>query len=595
MKTILTILTTVALLAVYPLNAQVAINTDGSSPHSSAMLDIQSNNRGTSFPNLDIDDMSTAAPVTSPKTGLIAYNTNSSTGPGLVMWTGSEWVTFELEGINWKLLGNAGTSSSTNFVGTTDAVSLPFRTNNTERMRIRSDGIVSVNSTGAFGVSTFYSWASGDDDAIDIANDGDGNAVYGQQKGNGNGVYGYAGGTGNGVRGYAAGSGDGVHGYANGTGDGVYGGANDDHAFGIFGGNWANTNSGESVVGITGGAGNNSGTLSVVSLIDHETGVTGTGNGQGGVGVVGFTFNSSTSSTEMAGFFEADFDGDTDTHDGPTVYLAGYDNTNSNQYGVYAYVPDQDNNSVAIKGVYTGGGAYNATGVIGDASQATNRRGYGVRGYGDHYGVYGEQTDNTNAACYGVYANGNLGASGTKPFMIDYPLDPENKYLKHYSIESDQVLLQYRGIETFNANGEVVAQLPEYYSAININASYQLTAVGAAMPDLYIKRKVDETNTFVIAGGVPGKEVSWLVISERNDPYMQHYTDQRDNVIDKPEEERGRYLMPELYGQPEEKSIDRYLINNRNSSFEHPKVVKKTIEKEEKELKPKEEIEDTEK
>ena len=594
MKTIFTILTTVALLTVFSLNAQVAINTDGSSPDGSAMLHIKSTTGGILIPKMTRTQRNA---ISSPATGLLIWQTDNT--PGFYYNAGTpaspNWIGLEEESDDWTTTGNAGTSSATNFLGTTDAVPLPIRTNNTERMRIRSDGIVSVNSTGAFTGSTFYSLASGNDDAVDASANGTGDAVYGQQAGDGNGVHGYADGTGIAVYGYQAGSGYAVMGYNGGTGSGIYGAADDDQSFGIIGANFANTNSGESVVGITGGAGNNSGTTTVVSLIDHETGVTGTGNGQGGVGVVGFTFNSSTSSSEMAGFFESDFDGDTDTHDGPTVYLAGYDNTNSNQYGVYAYVPDQDDNSVAIKGVYTGGGNYDATGIIGDASSANSYYGYGVKGYGDYIAVYGYETGTNYTTNYGVYANGDMGASGTKSFMIDYPLDPENKYLKHYSIESDQVLLQYCGIETFNANGEVVAQLPEYYSAININASYQLTAVGAAMPDLYIKRKVDETNTFVIAGGVPGKEVSWLVISERNDPYMQHYTDQRDNIIDKPEEARGRYLMPELYGQSEEKSIDRYLINNRNSSYENPKVIKRTIEKKEKDVKPKEVIEDTEK
>ena len=96
MKTNRTILTVVALLVAFSLNAQVAINTDGSSPHASTMLDIQSSSSGTSFSNLNIADMSTATPVTAPKTGLIAYKTNATTGPGLVMWTGTEWVMFEL-------------------------------------------------------------------------------------------------------------------------------------------------------------------------------------------------------------------------------------------------------------------------------------------------------------------------------------------------------------------------------------------------------------------------------------------------------------------------------------------------------------------
>ncbi len=567
MKTIFTILTTVALLAVYSLNAQVAINTDGSSPHSSAMLDIQSNNKGTSFPNLNIADLSTAAPVTSPKTGLIAYNTNTSTGPGLVMWTGSEWVTFELEGINWKLLGNAGTNASNNFVGTTDNVSLPFRTNDTERMRIEDDGQITIDNG-------YTAPAASDKFTVT------GNATN------------YSA-----INGYGPSGGIGVYGTTSGTGYGMFGSANDDQAFSIVGANFANTNSGESVVAISGGAGTYSGTTTIISLVDHEAGIAGTGNGPGGVGILGYTFGSSTSSTEMAGFFEADFDGDVDTHEGPTVYIAGYDNTNSHQFGIEAYVPDQDNNSVAIKGVYTGGGNYDATGVIGDASSANNGYGYGVIGYGDYMGVWGDETGTNYNWNYAVYANGDMGASGTKPFMIDYPLDPENKFLKHYSIESDQVLLQYRGMETFDANGEAVVQLPEYYSAININASYQLTAVGASMPDIYIKRKVDETNTFVIAGGIPGKEVSWLVISERNDPYMQHYPDQRDNIVEKNEYTRGRYLMPELYGQPEEKSIDRYLINKKRNAHMDVKVSKKTIskDKKDKELKPEEDIKDTEK
>ncbi|RLD36316.1 MAG: hypothetical protein DRI83_05560, partial [Bacteroidetes bacterium] len=149
MKTKFTILTAFALLVVFSLNAQVAINTDGSSPDASTMLDIQSSSSGTSFSNLNIADMSTATPVTSPKTGLIAYNTNSTTGPGFVMWNGTKWVTFEIEGINWKLLGNAGTSVGTNYVGTSDYNSLSLRANGTERMRVQRDGVVSINSTSS--------------------------------------------------------------------------------------------------------------------------------------------------------------------------------------------------------------------------------------------------------------------------------------------------------------------------------------------------------------------------------------------------------------------------------------------------------------
>ena len=46
---------------------------------------------------------------------------------------------------NWSTTGNAGTSSSTNFLGTLDAQDLVVKTNSGEKMRILS----SVSSTGA--------------------------------------------------------------------------------------------------------------------------------------------------------------------------------------------------------------------------------------------------------------------------------------------------------------------------------------------------------------------------------------------------------------------------------------------------------------
>jgi hypothetical protein len=40
----------------------------------------------------------------------------------------------------WSLTGNAGTTSGTNFIGTTDGQPLVFKTNNTEKMKIGTDG-----------------------------------------------------------------------------------------------------------------------------------------------------------------------------------------------------------------------------------------------------------------------------------------------------------------------------------------------------------------------------------------------------------------------------------------------------------------------
>jgi trimeric autotransporter adhesin len=52
---------------------------------------------------------------------------------------------------SWSLTGNAGTNAATNFVGTTDAINLKFRTNNLIRMNITTTGKVAIgNFTPAF-------------------------------------------------------------------------------------------------------------------------------------------------------------------------------------------------------------------------------------------------------------------------------------------------------------------------------------------------------------------------------------------------------------------------------------------------------------
>ncbi|MBL7997738.1 MAG: hypothetical protein JNL32_03775, partial [Candidatus Kapabacteria bacterium] len=46
----------------------------------------------------------------------------------------------------WSLVGNTGTSASTNFIGTTDAVDVVLRTSNSERLRILSSGSVGIGT-----------------------------------------------------------------------------------------------------------------------------------------------------------------------------------------------------------------------------------------------------------------------------------------------------------------------------------------------------------------------------------------------------------------------------------------------------------------
>lgn len=91
---------TVLFLAVlsFPLHAQVAINTDGSTYDVSAMLDVKSSNKGFLPPRVALTAVNVATPVTSPAVGLMVYNTATAgtaphnVFPGYYCWSGSKWM-----------------------------------------------------------------------------------------------------------------------------------------------------------------------------------------------------------------------------------------------------------------------------------------------------------------------------------------------------------------------------------------------------------------------------------------------------------------------------------------------------------------------
>ena len=139
---------------------------------------------------------------------------------------------------------------------------------------------------------------------------------------------------------------------------------------------------------------------------------------------------------------------------------------------------------------------------------------------------------------------GNL-SKGSGSFTIDHPLDPTNKYLSHSFVESPDMMNVYNGNVELDENGEAVVELPEWFDSLNIEFRYQLTCIGGYAP-VYIAEKI-QNNTFKIAGGVEGLEVSWLVTGIRNDPYARLHRIQVEE--EKNEEERGTYMHPDAYGQ----------------------------------------------
>jgi len=207
-------------------------------------------------------------------------------------------------------------------------------------------------------------------------------------------------------------------------------------------------------------------------------------------------------------------------------------------------------------------------GIYGEnLSTATVNDNIGIAGVG-WVGVVGE-SNNLGGNGYGVVSYGMFAATGTKSFMIDHPLDPANKFLKHFTVESPEVLNMYRGQTELNANGEAVITLPSYFSEININFSYHLTPVGSSMPNLYVKKEI-ANNTFTVSGGVPNGKVSWTVYAERNDKYVQQFPESKLAEVEKRDGQKGKYMTPSLYNQPESSKIFMRLNHDQKSIISPP-------------------------
>lgn len=135
----------------------IGISDVAITPDASSMLEVRSTNKGLLIPRVALTGTTSASPITSPATSLLVYNTATAgtapnnVTPGYYYWTGTKWM--RLLAIDdkpaWLLSGNAGTTPTTNFLGTTDAQPLVIRTNNAERARILANGQVLINRTTA--------------------------------------------------------------------------------------------------------------------------------------------------------------------------------------------------------------------------------------------------------------------------------------------------------------------------------------------------------------------------------------------------------------------------------------------------------------
>jgi hypothetical protein len=151
---------------------------------------------------------------------------------------------------------------------------------------------------------------------------------------------------------------------------------------------------------------------------------------------------------------------------------------------------------------------------------------------------------------------GNVDITGTLTktmgtFKIDHPVDPENKYLYHSFVESPDMMNIYNGNITTDESGAAVVEMPGYFDSLNKDFRYQLTVIGTFAQAIVASKM--KGNRFVIKTDAPNVEVSWMVTGVRQDGYANRNRVQVE--VDKPEQERGYYLHPEVFNQPDEKSV----------------------------------------
>lgn len=395
-------------------------------------------------------------------------------------------------------------------------------------------GEIGVRGTGRFGVRG----ESSDSGGAGVHGKGTNPSIISEQAG----VQGEsAGGEGRGVFGYAtatAGLNKGVYGRTDsGNGYGVYGicTSTGGQNFGVYG--ETSSASGQAVKGHATAASGN--TLGGVFVSDSPTGigvqgeasygasglnygVWGQASGDQARGVYGYAPR--PSGNTYGGYFQADSDSGT---------------------GVFGFLPDTGfTTNYAVYGLSN---SASGRGVYGFAS-GTNAgySPYGVRGY-----------CSTSSGGFAVYAAGDMGASGLKPFRIDHPLDPENKYLLHYATESPFPQNFYSGNIVTDGKGYAWIELPDYFEEINRNFKYQLTVVDESDSDQFIWAKVVhkiQQNRFCIRTNLPRVEVSWRVEADRNDLRVRF--NRPTDVREKSPVEQGKYQHPEYYGFGPERGMD---------------------------------------
>jgi hypothetical protein len=177
----------------------------------------------------------------------------------------------------------------------------------------------------------------------------------------------------------------------------------------------------------------------------------------------------------------------------------------------------------------------------------------GVRGQGE-YGVFGLTSGNAGvlgtyndssgnsvyrgvlgfAAGYGVYAFGNVGASGTKPFIEPHPTDP-SKVIRYVALEGNEAGTYFRGT-TRILNGRAVIPVPENFKIVTDEGGLTIQATPVGTPaivwvesqdlDQIVLRSEKNVTVHYLVQGVRRAYKDWQVVADGVEykPHSPHET-----------------------------------------------------------------------
>ncbi|MDI3479955.1 MAG: hypothetical protein PWQ14_1101, partial [Rikenellaceae bacterium] len=554
----------ISLLMGNNLKAQnIGISADPIIPDASAGLEIQFTNKGLLIPRVALTSTSSASPITSPATSLLVYNTATAgtapnnVTPGYYYWTGTKWMRLLAidDKVSWLLTGNAGTTPTTNFLGTTDGQPLVIRTNNTERARILSNGQVLINRTTAI--------RSGD------LLEAQGNATYPYaingftDQASGVGVYGYnsaSGGiailgltsTGYGVAGSATG-GAGVYAEDSssaGTGEAIY--AKNFHASGngvLAAGNNINP------IYITGGVGGafastNVGLFGYGNNTSESWGILGRSAAADGIGIVAdISATAGTSNGCGVVAFSNQDNGQAvqAQHSRPAGDAIWAVNTASSGTnigcGIYAQTSQSNGFGVWGANAHTSG-----TGVVGAGNNQTASylaNGSGGAFTGNAIGVYGYATGSGDDTWGGYFANSGTAYAyvGGRTEGTDYKINgtgtvstivknTAGERVNLYCPEAPEIYFQDYGVGQL-VNGKAHIELdPDFAKNVTINEKHPLRVFIQIEDDCYGVYVTNKTKTgfdvIELNGGSSNAKFVWTVTANRADE-----VDENGNIISK--------------------------------------------------------------